>query len=84
MSNICLLDSVHGVYIPQIFAFAQDMEKWGIADSTDDLKILREGPDNQYYWEAWEEILKNARYTDIDGTTYMLNHDMDLFAEKIE
>jgi hypothetical protein len=65
-----LLDSARGVYLPQSFAICYDHETWGI--SPDDHAILLEGPEAEYYWEAWESVLNNARFVNALGQTYYL------------
>lgn len=46
----------------------------------EDLAILRQGPDHADYWEAWDDVLSSASYTDDDGHTWTLYQDGDLFA----
>lgn len=77
MSGIEILVSDHqGIYIPQVFA---ERFNWsGI--SIDDLKTIEEGPDAEYYWEAWDNILNDAFHNDKDGFTWRLYQDGDLFA----
>lgn len=75
-----LLDSYHGVYIPQLFAQQCLGEEGGWSNiSPNDLEILCEGPDHEWYWEAWQSVLSDAEYADEHGT-YILHHDGDLFA----
>lgn len=90
-----LLDSHRGVYIPRDFAqdfrFAgpNGQEGWEGIDP-ENLEILRKGPDEEFYWEAWENVLNNAFYKNerpikLDGVTFpagvtfRLEQDGDLF-----
>jgi len=79
-----LLDSNRGIYIPQHFAegFAMqctDGEGWeGISEK--DRETLLAGTDADWYWEAWEDVLNCATYTDADGNVWRLYQDGDLFA----
>ena len=53
------LDSNRGVYIPQHFAEAIDVKDWtGI--KTEDLDVLRAGPDTEFYWDVWNSVLDHA------------------------
>lgn len=58
-----LINSAHGVYIPQAFAETID---WNALDNwNDDQKaILLAGPDHESYWDVWQEILDNCETVD--------------------
>lgn len=81
-SVICLLDSARGVYIPQNFAELFNAADWGISE--ENKAILLCGPEHEYYWETWEEVLDSAEFTDKNGHIYRLHQDGDLFAYCIE
>lgn len=72
-----LLDSNRGIYIPQYFAEDIDVSKFRGIDA-EDLAVLREGPDAEWYWEAWENVLNGAEYQEKEFT-YQLHHDGDLW-----
>ena len=70
----CFLDSSRGVYIPRDFASCIDPTDWrGI--TLEDLEVLRAGPDHEFYWDVWREILDRAETR--DGR--VLHQDGDLF-----
>ena len=70
-----LLDDHRGVYIPQIFA--QDFVGWtGI--SPEDHATLLKGPYEEGYWDAWDEVLSEARFTE-GGKEWTLYQDGALF-----
>lgn len=75
-----ILDSARGVYIPQGFAemFGRFNGTWSGVD-LDDLDVLFEGPDHEWYWESWDNILNNAEYKGVDGVTYHLHQDGDVW-----
>lgn len=75
-----LLDSARGVYIPRYFNDCFSMKSWNIEDNDSDLAILREGPENEWYWEAWDSILTRAVYIDGNGHRWYLYQDGDLWA----
>ena len=73
-----LLSDARGIYIPRDFDQGFDLTKWtGINES--DVEILQD-PENEFYWESWESVLNNAKFTSDDGRTFSLWHDGDLFA----
>lgn len=74
-----LLDGSRGIYIPQNFAEKFDLRLWSNIDE-DDIETIAKGPhDNEWYWEAWQDILDNAQYK-YQGRTWHLWQDGDLFA----
>jgi hypothetical protein len=75
--NLLVSDS-HGVYVPQAFREKFDLALWdGIRDN--EIEAIEAGPDHEWYWEAWNDILNSATYTQ-DGDTYRLWQDGDLWA----
>ena len=78
LSNIeLLLHDARGIFIPSDFIEGFDTNAWNIdpsdaADCSD--------PNGEYYWDAWENILNNARYTASDGRVYSLHQDGNLWA----
>ena len=63
-----------GIYIPQHFAESHSSDYWQ-GMSSEDLAILLDGPDHEFYWDAWDSILNNAET--IDGG--ILHQDGDLW-----
>ena len=74
---MCLLDGARGIYIPQAFVTCYDPIAWHV--SADDVAILEAGPDHEDYWEAWDDVLREAYYDDERGH-WTLEQDGDLFA----
>lgn len=75
----CLLDGNRGVYIPQAFVECFIPDVWNITNE-DDIAILREGPEHEWYWEVWDSVLNEAVHTDMHGKDWTLYQDGDLFA----
>jgi len=75
-----LLDSARGIYLPQGFALCYNPDEWGL--DPEDIAILKEGPDSEYYWEAWNSVLSSAKFVDAIGRVYFLylGESGDLFA----
>ena len=76
-----ILSDARGVYIPRDFVEGFDLAKWGLPKHPDDcdIEICANGPDEEGYWEAWENILSQAKY-EKDGNVWRLHQDGDLFA----
>ena len=52
-------DSASGIYIPQ--RFAKEVKRSILSGVSDkDLAILEAGPDGEWYWDAWNDVLDNA------------------------
>ena len=67
-----LINGAYGIYIPQMFAF---MFKAQLSEQ--DAKDL-ESPDNEYYWDAWDDVLNKTFI--IEGVVCTLEQDGDLWA----
>ena len=67
-----------GIYIPQYFAESIQMECLG-GVSGEDMQILLDGPETEYYCEAWDMVLNNAVLTDKSGKRWTLYQDGDLW-----
>lgn len=83
MKNLeLLIDGHHGIYIPQMFAWMywSYVDPESLSDSDELREILLAGPDHEYYWEAWEEVVSNVRLI-ADGCVWILYQEFgDLFA----
>ena len=76
-------DSSHGIYIPQLFAESGNRDVLSGVNA-DDMATLESGPDTEWYWEASESILDNARLTDSNGQVWTLYQDGDLWLVPVE
>lgn len=72
----CILDGARGIYIPQAFVNGFDLKKWHV--SKDDADILKEGPDHEFYWDTWDDVLSRAWLKD-GKHKWTLYQDGDLF-----
>lgn len=70
-------DSARGIYIPQYFAESVDRDKCNISHET--LDYLMKGPDQEFYWDIWAEVLDSCVLTDSNGQQWKLYQDGDLF-----
>lgn len=83
-----LLDDCRGTYIPRDFVtgfkiIGIDGETEGWANiEPGDVEVCKD-PDHEWYWEAWQDILDNATYTE-DGHTWQLMQDGAVWAYCLE
>lgn len=79
---ILLVNDSWGTYIPYRFAKWVDrsaLEPVGDYDPTEDLKIMKEGPLHEHYWDAFESFCQQC-YIIIDGKKYDIEENGDLWA----
>lgn len=84
-ASIEISDS-NGIYIPKIFVeqflSTSGENKWNSLVPVGfhaDFAICSKGPETDFYWEAWEEIIQNFQFTDSIGRTFSLHQNGDLF-----
>lgn len=78
----CIIGGSQGIYIPQIFA-----EKLAPAyifndskDISESLEICAKGPhDNEFYWDAWQEVMDAVRGRHFDLSKGSIEQDGDVF-----
>jgi hypothetical protein len=80
MKTLLLIDETRGIYIPFDFYHKFDFSSWGLNSS--DYRDLSD-PENEHYWDAWEELLEKAIHYNEDGT-WRLEQDGSLFAVPAE
>lgn len=79
-ASLLIIDA-HGIYIPQYFAeqyfpqYVTNKDRF----TAEDLQDLT-SPENEHYWEAWEEMLDNAELTDDKQRKCSLYQNGDLWA----
>lgn len=75
-----ILSDGHGIYIPQLFCDGFDAaDAARINVDFKDVEICQAGPDEEWYWEAWQSILDSCSFTDADGKVWRLWQDGDLW-----
>jgi hypothetical protein len=77
---VLLISDQWGIYIPQRFAELEFESPLDIVSNADEFAILEDGPDHEWYWEAWETVLRTCIMRDRDGLDYYLYQDGDLWA----
>jgi hypothetical protein len=72
------LSDERGVYIPRDFATSfADRDKNVSGVSKEDWTCLEAGPnpENEWYWDAWNNVCDNAKVTDENGAVYTVYQD---------
>jgi hypothetical protein len=75
-SEILFLSDARGIYIPRDFA-ESIMPEYLSGVPSEDLEILKSGPDHDVYWEVWDDVCNNAVITDKDGNKFRIYQDGD-------
>jgi hypothetical protein len=77
---ILLIDGSSGVYVPQRFIEEHAID-WKLENvDADSIESIKNGPDDEWYWEAWIDVTDHATHK--DGFT--LYQDDDLWAVHID
>ena len=76
-----LITDAQGVYIPQLFCQNFDIQAWGLRQVDSDVDVCLAGPDEEWYWEAWDAIQRKAKHKDKYGCEWHLEQEGDLFAK---
>lgn len=74
---VLLIDGNRGIHIPRKFRTNFDFKAWNL--NPDDFQEL-ESIDHPHYWDAWDDLMKAAYFTDDKGKKWSLYQDDDLFA----
>ena len=72
------INDAHGIYVPKVFvekSKAENLKFEGVDDNV--LAELLIGPDHEHYWDAWDEVCRNATVITQDGVTYSIFQDGD-------
>jgi len=74
-----IVDSANGIYVPKVFARSYVLRE---ADLDEDMEICSSGPDGEFYWDAWSEIIDNGTIDGLSGAVYRIfvSDNGDVFA----
>lgn len=79
-----LLSDSHGIYIPKLWADElSEEEAESFSVSWESVLLCQAGPDEENYWEAWQEILDSAQWEE-DGVDWRLHQNGDLWAVRAD
>lgn len=83
---ILILTDARGIYIPRDFLTdnlneisKEHCEHWGLNESNKEHWVDAVNPDSEWYWDAWDWILSNAKFKAENGDVYRLHQDGDLW-----
>ena len=75
-----ILDGRHGVYIPQLFCEDITEEECNsLSIEWSDVRCCQSGPDEEWYWEAWDNIERDLLFTDSKGQQWRIYQNGDLW-----
>ena len=75
---ICFITDAMGIYLPKNFVdLLKDCKSQVEGVKEDIWKILEAGPYEEHYWDAWEEVERNAIVSDVAGNKYRVHQDGD-------
>jgi len=74
-----VISDSHGIYVPRNFiSFITISATYTITNvEKEAIEIVRSGPDHEHYWDAWDEIERDAIITDDDNLRYFIHMDGD-------
>ena len=75
-----LITSAAGIYIPKEFIGSYRGWKGYGKGQYPEYKSILSDPENESYWEAWNELLDKLTFTNDNGVEFSLYQDGDLFA----
>jgi hypothetical protein len=78
-----LINDAHGIYVMQSFCKAYLPYITNAQELKEDIDICIEGPDNEDYLDAWDNLLSNVKLTNDNGKNYTignLGESSDLWA----
>lgn len=83
---ILIADSHHGQYIPQLVVKGElNNPQWNWSGcSPEDIQAVLNGPEDEWYWDAWNNIEQSVKIKDVDGNEYFLCQNEDLWAIPVE
>jgi len=84
--NLILSDS-RGIYIPRDFLTdnynneaTEHCKAWGLTEENKEQWIDCVDPENEFYWESWDELLDKCILVDSKGNEFTLYQNDDLWA----
>jgi phage terminase small subunit len=69
-----LVSDHHGIYIAQMFCKAYSAYITNMAEVKEDFDTCLDGPDNEFYWESWENLINNVQFTNDKGEKYTIGN----------
>jgi hypothetical protein len=80
-----LVNSAHGIYIPQVFVEAYEKyilwpDDSRVEETLSDLK----SPDNEFYCDSWDYLTGNCKLTNDNGKQFIIYQNEDVWAVPVD
>jgi len=69
-----LINDAHGIYVIQSFCKIYAAYITNMEEVKEDFNICLDGPDNEDYHDAWENLLNNVKFTNDNGENYTIGN----------
>jgi hypothetical protein len=69
-----LVNDSHGIYVMQSFCKVYAAYITNMDEVKEDFDICVEGPDNEDYYDAWDSLLNNVKFTNDAGEPYYMGN----------
>mgnify|MGYP003404419484 FL=1 len=69
-----LVNDSHGIYVMQSFCKAYAAYITNMDEVKEDFDICLEGPDNEFYYDSWDSLLNNVKFTNDAGEPYYIGN----------
>jgi len=78
-----LVDSHHGVYIPQVFCQSYQQYITNFDEIKEDFNICLLSPESEHYFDAWDNLINRVKLTNDKGEKFTIGYlydESDLWA----
>jgi hypothetical protein len=69
-----LVSDANGIYIAQMFCKVYASYITNASEVGEDLQTCLNGPDDEFYWEAWENLINNVQFSNDKGEKYTIGN----------
>lgn len=69
-----LVDDHNGIYVIQVFCKAYSKYITNMEEVKEDFEICLQGPDHEFYCEAWDNLLNKVEFTNDYGEKYTIGN----------
>jgi hypothetical protein len=69
-----LINDAHGIYIPQLFCQTYINYIVNKEELKEDIETCLKGPEEEYYFDAWDNIEMNCKFTNDRNEPYYIGN----------
>jgi hypothetical protein len=69
-----LVDDHHGIYVMQVFCKSYAAYITNMEEVKEDFQTCLNGPDDEFYHDAWSNLLDNVKFTNDRGEKYTIGN----------